>query len=33
VIISTCAPVNDNLVELLIFMDCLKRASADRVTS
>jgi len=32
VIISTCAPVNDNLVELLIFIDCLKRASARRVT-
>jgi ribose-phosphate pyrophosphokinase len=32
VIISTCSPVNDNLVELLIFIDCLKRASARRVT-
>lgn len=32
VILSTCAPVNDNLVELLIFIDCLKRASARRVT-
>ncbi|HZW11446.1 MAG TPA: ribose-phosphate pyrophosphokinase [Phycisphaerales bacterium] len=32
VVISTCAPVNDNLVELLIFIDCLKRASARRVT-
>ncbi|MEM9065239.1 MAG: ribose-phosphate pyrophosphokinase [Planctomycetota bacterium] len=32
VIISTCDPVNDNLVELLIFVDCLKRASADRIT-
>jgi ribose-phosphate pyrophosphokinase len=32
VIISTCDPVNDNLVELLIFIDCLKRASASRVT-
>jgi ribose-phosphate pyrophosphokinase len=32
VIISTCEPVNENLMELLIFLDCLKRASADRVT-
>jgi ribose-phosphate pyrophosphokinase len=32
VVISTCQPVNDNLVELLIFLDCLKRASASRVT-
>jgi len=32
VIISTCEPVNDNLLELLIFVDCLKRASADRIT-
>jgi ribose-phosphate pyrophosphokinase len=32
VVISTCAPVNDNLAELLIFIDCLKRASARRVT-
>ncbi len=32
VIISTCEPVNDNLVELLIFTDCLKRASARQVT-
>ena len=32
VIISTCQPVNDNLMELLVFTDCLKRASANRVT-
>ncbi len=32
VVISTCQPVNDNLMELLIFLDCLKRASASRVT-
>ena len=32
VVISTCHPVNENLVELLMFCDCLKRASARRVT-
>lgn len=32
VILSTCDPVNDNLVELLVFIDCLRRASASRVT-
>ncbi len=32
VILSTSEPVNDNLVELLIFIDCLRRASASRVT-
>lgn len=32
VIISTCAPVNDNLVELFVFVDSLRRASARRVT-
>jgi len=32
VILSTSEPVNDNLVELLIFLDCLRRASAARIT-
>ena len=33
VIQSTCSPVNDNLMELLILMDALKRASARRITA
>lgn len=30
---STCTPVNENLVELLILIDALKRASAGRITA
>ena len=30
---STCAPTNDNLMELLIMADALKRASAGRITA
>ena len=32
VIQSTCAPVNDNLVELLLMIDAFKRSSARRIT-
>ena len=30
---STCAPVNNNLMELLIMIDALKRSSAGRITA
>ena len=33
VVQSTCAPTNDNLMELLVMVDALKRASAGRVTA
>ena len=33
VVQSTCAPVNDNLMELLILLDAFKRASAGRITA
>lgn len=33
VIQSICSPVNNNLMELLILIDALKRASAERVTA
>ena len=33
VVQSTCSPVNDNLMELLIMIDAMRRASAGRVTA
>jgi ribose-phosphate pyrophosphokinase len=33
VIQSTCTPVNNNLMELLVMIDAMKRASANRITA
>jgi len=33
VVQSTCPPVNDHIMELLILMDALKRASAERINA
>lgn len=33
VVQSTCQPVNDNLMEMLIMIDALRRASAGRITA
>jgi ribose-phosphate pyrophosphokinase len=33
VIQPTCAPTNDNLMELIVMSDCLHRASAQRITA
>ena len=33
IIQSTCAPTNDNLMELLIMIDAMKRASASRINA
>ena len=30
---STCSPVNDNLMEMLVMIDAMKRASAGRITA
>jgi ribose-phosphate pyrophosphokinase len=30
---STCMPVNDNIMQLLLIIDALKRASAERITA
>ena len=33
IIQSTCAPTNDNLMELIVLADALRRASASRITA
>lgn len=33
IIQPTCAPTNDNLMELMVMVDALKRSSADRITA
>jgi len=33
IIQSTCAPTNDNLIELIVMVDALRRASAGRITA
>src|SRR5690625_6056411 len=33
VVQPTCAPTNDNLMELIIMVDALRRASAGRITA
>merc|ERR1711991_982051 len=33
IIRSTCAPTNDNLMELIVMIDALRRSSAGRITA